>query len=100
MNNINVDQHVSKPLNWYTNIHHAAAEGKTSSIKYSLSLFPELINLPDKRRQTMAHHAAYNNHKNILIYFHENGADFNIFDLEGNLPINYISKKITHLRNE
>lgn len=22
-NNINVDQHVSKPLNWSTNIHHA-----------------------------------------------------------------------------
>lgn len=88
-----ITKSVSKPFFWDMNIHNASLKGKKSSIEYNLSLIPQLLNLPDSKDNTPVHYAAIGNQKNILMYFHEIGADFTMVNSDGFLPIHLISNK-------
>lgn len=61
-----IKQKVSKPFRWEPSIHQAAYKGKKSSIEYSLSLLPQILNLTDDKNNTPVHYAAIGNQKKCL----------------------------------
>lgn len=68
-------------------IHEAATEGNLEQVKNLLSADNSFLNTVDDRGRTPLHHAAGNNHLDIIRYLLDSGANIEAADSRGNTPL-------------
>ena len=85
----------SRPrFGWKPSIHVAAVKGDKASLLYDLYVLPELIDAQTQDTlDTPVHFAVTNARIGIIRVLHEMGADFNVFNGQGLLPIHIATKK-------
>lgn len=80
----------------FTNIYKCAYLGQEKALELFLKIKKTLLNAQDKNGMTLLHHAVLGGKISIVRYLIKKGANLNISDFDGCLPIFY-SKKCSHI---